>query len=120
MEARVVAGEIAGVVAKLGEAALDVLDERHRGIPVGAVGGGVRGAPSGAIETGGVKGGVVGPWSSLGLLGVRGLRTVALGGARGHPPIDVNGMDRSGQRERGPNGHWCADAPAPAQLRPDR
>jgi hypothetical protein len=60
MEARVVAGEIEGVVAELGEAALDVLDERHRGIPVGAVGGGIRGAPSLAIETGGEKGGVVG------------------------------------------------------------
>ena len=70
MEARVVAGEVAAVV-ELGEAALDVLDERHRGIPVGAVGGGIRGAPSCAIETGGEEGGIVGHWFSLGLLGVR-------------------------------------------------
>ena len=62
MEARVVAGEIACVVAEFGEPALDVLDEGHRGIPVRAVGGGVRGAPSCAIETGGEEGGIVGHW----------------------------------------------------------
>jgi hypothetical protein len=72
VEARVFASEIAGMLAQIGEAALDVLDERHRGIPVGAVSGGIRGAPSCAIETGGEEGGFVGHWSSLGLLGVRG------------------------------------------------
>ena len=69
MEARVVAGEIACVVAQIGEAPLEVLDESHRGIPVGAVGGRGLGAPSSAIETGGEEGGIVGHWSSLRLLG---------------------------------------------------
>ena len=73
MEARVVAGEFARVLAELGEAALDVLDEGHRGIPVGAVGRGIRGAPSCAIETGGEEGGVVGHWSFAGAPGVEAL-----------------------------------------------
>jgi hypothetical protein len=53
MEARVVAGQIAGGVAQIGEASLEVLDEGHRGIPVRAVGGRGCSAPSSAIEAGG-------------------------------------------------------------------
>ena len=74
METRLVAGQFSSVIPELRKTALDVLDERHRGIPVGAVSGGIRGAPSCTIETGGEEGGVVGHWLSLGLLRLLGVR----------------------------------------------
>jgi hypothetical protein len=67
MEARVVAGD--REVAEFGETPLQVLDQGHRGIPVGAEGGRIRGAPSCAIETGGEEGGVVGHGSRYGSWG---------------------------------------------------
>ena len=107
METRLVAGQVSSVIPELGEASLDVLDERHRGIQVGAVSRGIRGAPSCAIETCGEKSRVVGHWFLAGAPAAPGgprVRTVAPSGASGHPPIDVIGMNRSGQRERDPNG----------------
>src|SRR6185503_19232524 len=98
-EVRVLADKVC-CLADLGEAPFEVLDEGHRGIPIRAERRRVSGAQSSAVEAGGKEHRVVGHGSRWGLWGSR-RRTLRLPGARGHPPIDVNGMNRSGCFVRG-------------------